>query len=97
MFSVVKYKSGISSKANFIDDRDTRSNVRDYNMVSNAFYKGHPGGSVVEHPTLDLGSGHGLTVHEFEPRVGLCTEPGACLGFSVSLFLCPSPQLMLSL
>ena len=26
----------------------------------------------IEHPTLGLGSGHDLTVHEFEPRIGLC-------------------------
>ena len=45
----------------------------------------------VEHPT---GSGHDLTVREFEPRVGLCadsSEPGACFGFCVSLSLCPFP------
>ena len=32
----------------------------------------------VRHLTLDFGSGHDLTVHEIEPRVGLCidrTEP----------------------
>ena len=28
----------------------------------------------VKHPTLDLGSGLDLTVHEFEPHVRLCTE-----------------------
>ena len=34
---------------------------------------------MVEHLTLDLGSGHDLMVCEFEPRVGLCAdgvEPG---------------------
>ena len=38
----------------------------------------------------DFGSGHDLTVCEFEPRVGLCahsSEPGACFGFCVSLSL----------
>ena len=25
-------------------------------------------------PTLDFGSGHDLTVHGFEPRVGPCTD-----------------------
>uniref|UniRef100_A0A8C9K3T4 Cadherin EGF LAG seven-pass G-type receptor 1 n=1 Tax=Panthera tigris altaica TaxID=74533 RepID=A0A8C9K3T4_PANTA len=37
---------------------------------------------------------HDLLVSEFEPRVGLCadgSEPGACVGFCVSLSLCPSP------
>ena len=36
----------------------------------------------------------------FEPRIGLCadsSEPGACLGFCVSLALCPSPAHALSL
>ena len=28
----------------------------------------------VKHPTLDFGSGHDLTVCEFEPHVGLCTD-----------------------
>ena len=48
----------------------------------------------------DFGSGHDLTVSEFEPRVGLCAdspEPGACFGFCVSLALSPPPQLMLCL
>ena len=26
----------------------------------------------VKCPTLDLGLGHDLTIHEFEPRIGLC-------------------------
>ena len=42
----------------------------------------------------DFGSGHDLTVCEFEPRVGLCadgSEPGACFGFCVSPSLYPSP------
>ena len=36
----------------------------------------------------DFGSGHDLTVCEFEPCVGLCadsSEPGVCFGFCVSL------------
>ena len=28
----------------------------------------------VEHPTLDFGSGHDLTVHEFEPCIELCAD-----------------------
>ena len=28
----------------------------------------------VERPTLDLGSGHDLTVPEFEPGIGFCSE-----------------------
>ena len=44
-------------------------------------------------------SGHDLTVHEIEPRIGLradSSEPGACFGFFVSLPLCPSPTRALS-
>ena len=29
---------------------------------------------LVKRPTLDLGSGHDLPVHEFEPHIGLCTD-----------------------
>ena len=29
---------------------------------------------LVKHLTVDFGSGHDLTVGEFEPRVGLCTD-----------------------
>ena len=35
--------------------------------------------------TLDFGSGHDLTVGEFEPHIGLHAECGTCLGFSLSL------------
>ncbi|XP_078302586.1 retinoic acid early transcript 1E [Panthera onca] len=55
---------------------------------------------LIGHSTLDFGSGHDLTVREFEPRVGLCadhSEPGACFRFCVSLSLCPSPVHALSL
>ena len=50
--------------------------------------------------SVRLQPGHNLTVHEFEPRVGLCadgSEPGACFRFCVSLSLCPSPVHALSL
>ena len=56
-------------------------------LKSEAFW-GRLGGSVGE--ASDFGSGHDLTVHRFEPRVGLCadgSEPGACFGFRVSLSL----------
>ena len=48
----------------------------------------------------DFSSGHDLTVHEFEPHIGLCadsSESGSCFRFCVSLSLCPSPALTLSL
>ena len=59
---------------------------------------GRLGGSVGG--ASDFGSGHDLTVREFEPHVGLCadsSEPGACFRFCVSLSLCPSPAHALSL
>ena len=46
------------------------------------------GGSVGQ--ASDFGSGHDLTVLEFEPLIGLCadsSEPGACFRF-----LSPSPS-----
>ena len=45
---------------------------------------------------LHFGSGHDLMVLEFEPHVGLCTDR-TCLGFSLSLCLCPFPAHVLSL
>ena len=48
---------------------------------------------------LGFGSGHELTVREFEPHIGLCgdiPQPGACFGFCISLCLCPSPARALS-
>ena len=47
----------------------------------------------------DFSSGHDLTVHELEPRDGLCadsSEPGACFGFCVSSLSAP-PVFTLSL
>ena len=28
----------------------------------------------VEHPTVNFGSGHDVTIHEIEPRIGLCAD-----------------------
>ena len=47
----------------------------------------------------DFSSGHDLTVCGFEPRIGLwadSSEPGACLGFCVSLSISAPPPLTLS-
>ena len=54
--------------------------------------EGHLGGSVGW--AFNFGSGHDLTVCDFEPRVSLCadrSEPGACFRFCVSLSLCTFP------
>ena len=56
----------------------------------------------VKRPALDFGSGHGLTVGEFEPHIWLCpdsTEPAwdaLSLSFPLSLPLSVPPLLMLS-
>ena len=47
-----------------------------------------------------FGSGHDLTVREFEPCIGLCADswdPGAGFRFCVSLSLCSTPAHSLSL
>ena len=49
---------------------------------------------LVEHLTLDFGSGHDLVVREIEPCVGLsadCVDPA---WNSLPPSLCPSPVLM---
>ena len=53
----------------------------------------------VKRPTLDLGSGHNVTVHEFEPRTGLCVDSGepVCDAVSPVLSAPPPPPLMLML
>ena len=53
---------------------------------------GVPGGVVhsVKRPTLDFGSGHDLTVREFEPHVRLCTDSEEPAWDSLSLSLWPS-------
>ena len=38
-----------------------------------------------------------IPVREIEPHIGLSAEHGACLGFCLSLFLCPSPACTLCL
>ena len=47
--------------------------------------------------TLDFSSGHDLTILEFEPQVGLCTNSPQPAWDSVSPSLCPSPAGTLSL
>ena len=50
------------------------------------------GGSVDWMSNFD--SGHDLTVHEFDLVSALCYQHRACLGFSLSLSLCPSPAML---
>ena len=51
---------------------------------------------LVKGPTLDLRLGHDLTVGEFYPHVGICTDGvGACLGFySVPPSPAPPPHVV---
>ena len=58
--------------------------------------RGAWGAQAVTRLTLDLNSGHDLTVHGFESRVRLSADSRDCLGFCVSLSLCPSPGHALS-
>ena len=58
---------------------------------------------LVKCPMLDLGSGHDLMVHEFEPCVGLCADStesawdSFSLSLSLSLSLSAPPMLSCSL
>ena len=54
-------------------------------------------GQSVKHPTLDFGSGHDLTVHEFKPASGSMLTAQSLLGIlSLSLSLSLSaPTLLL--
>ena len=51
----------------------------------------------VKRPTLGFGSGHDLTVCEFELRNGLCVDSAGPAWDSLSLPLYPFPALALSL
>ena len=44
----------------------------------------------VKHPTLGFGSGHDLTIHGFEPRVGLRADSTESAWDSLFLSFCPS-------
>ena len=62
-----------------------------------SLFRSAPG---VKRPTLDLGSGHDLTVCGFQLHVGLCAdgaEPAWDSQPCPSLSLCPSPACALSL
>ena len=92
----MKWKPEIPSTA--------KATHKDLRLLKWSFYffkviqpQGRLGGSVGK--ASDFGSGHDLTVCEFQPCVGLCadsSEPGACFGFCVSLSLSP-PMLTLCL
>ena len=51
----------------------------------------------VKRPTLDLGSGHDLTVCEFEPCIRLCADGAGSLLGILSLLLSGPPLLVHSL
>ena len=52
---------------------------------------------LVKHLTLDLSSGHHLTVRGMETRVGLCADSVEPAWDSLSLYPCPFPARVLSL
>ena len=49
-----------------------------------------------ERLTLGFSSGHDLTVHEFKPRIGLCTDSVEPAWDSLSLPLPPPPLLKIN-
>ena len=57
---------------------------------------GRRGGSV-KCLTLDLGSGHDLTVREFKPRIGLCADSADPAPDSLPLLLLPTRAHILSI
>ena len=60
-------------------------------MEEESQQRGHRVAQSVRRPTLDFGSGHDLTVREFEPRIGYCTGGWEPAWNSVSPSLRPSP------
>ena len=50
----------------------------------------------VKHLTLDFSSGHDITVHEFEPHIGLCADSAEPAWDPLSPSLSASPLLSLS-
>ena len=59
--------------------------------------QGHRVAEWAKHPTLDFGSGHDLTIRGFQAHLRLCADSVKPAWDSVSLSLCPSPALPLSL
>ena len=55
------------------------------------------GAQLVKHLTLDLGSGHELTVRELAPRVGLCADSAEPAWDSLLPLLSAPPPLPFSL
>lgn len=51
------------------------------------------GAQSVKQPTLDYGSGHDLTIHEFEPHTGFCTDSAEPPAWDS---VCPFPARVLS-
>ena len=51
---------------------------------------------LVKRPTLDFGPDHDLTVHEFEPQIGLCADRAEPAWNSLFLSLSPPPPLVLA-
>ena len=58
--------------------------------VKDSMLRGARVAQSVKRPALDFGSGHDLTVREFEPCIGLHADSGQPAWDSLSLSLCPS-------
>ena len=63
-------------------------------MEQNTKFQGAWLAQSVKHLTLDLGSGHDLTVREFKPHIGLHTDGAEPAWDSVSPPFCPSSACM---
>ena len=59
--------------------------------------RGAWGAQSIKPRTLGFGSGHDLTVREFEPCIGLFTDSAEPAWESVTPSLCPSPTLSLKI
>ena len=73
---------------------DRVDNLKDADMDKNVAMHCACVAQLVEHLTLDFGSGHDLTVCEFKPHVGSALTAQSLLGI---LSLCPSLTCALSL
>ena len=61
-------KSNENLKASAAETERRNNNVRKWTLGTTWVAQS------VKRPTLGFGSGHDLTVHEFEPHISLCTD-----------------------
>lgn len=69
---------------------DVTINEKCRNRVKSMHYRGTWVVQLIECPTLDLHSGHDLSVHGIESHIRLCADNGSLLG----ILSAPSPLLL---